>query len=39
MQQYATQIPRFSPFAMMAVACWALALTMRLTLPWFEVFS
>jgi Ca-activated chloride channel family protein len=39
MQHYATQIPRFSPFAVMAVACWTLGLAMRFTLPWFEVLS
>ncbi len=39
MQQYATQVPRFPPFAVMAVACWAVALLMRLTLPWFDVLS
>ena len=39
MQHYATQIPRFSPYAVMAVGCWTLALVMRFSLPWFEVLS
>ena len=39
MQQYSTQVPRFPPFAMLAVACWTLALAMRLIMPWFEVLS
>jgi hypothetical protein len=36
--QYVTQRPRFGPFALAAAACWALALAMKLTVPYFRTF-
>ena len=38
MKQYSTQRPRFSIFALMAVACWTLALALKLTLPHLRKF-
>lgn len=38
MKRYTTEEPRFAIFALAAAACWALALAMRLTLPWFQTF-
>ena len=38
MKRYTTEQPRFTAFAMIAVALWSLALVMRLTLPWFQTF-
>jgi hypothetical protein len=38
MRQYSTQIPRFSPFAFVAVALWTFALSLRLLTPWFTTF-
>jgi hypothetical protein len=38
MKRYTTEQPRFAGFAFIAVACWSLALLMRLTLPWFQTF-
>jgi hypothetical protein len=38
MKQYSTERPRFSPFALAAAGCWALALLLRLTVPTFGVF-
>ncbi len=37
-KQYVTQKPRFAPFALAAAACWALALLLKLTVPWFRTF-
>jgi hypothetical protein len=37
-RQYTTRIPRFSPFALAAVALWTLAIALRLTVPWFQRF-
>lgn len=36
--QYVTQQPRFGPFALAAAACWALALGLKLTVPFFRTF-
>lgn len=36
--QYVTQKPRFGPFALAAAACWALALALKLTVPYFRTF-
>jgi hypothetical protein len=38
MREYSTQIPRFAPFAFVAVALWTLALALRLMTPWFTTF-
>jgi hypothetical protein len=38
MKRYTTEQPRFAAFAVIAAACWSLALLMRLTLPWFQTF-
>ncbi len=38
MKQYSTEEPRFSAFALMAVACWAGALLLRFTTPHFRKF-
>ena len=38
MRQYSTQVTRFAPFALAAVALWTLALTMKLATPWFTKF-
>jgi hypothetical protein len=38
MKRYTTEQPRFASFALMGAAFWALALVMRLTLPWFQTF-
>jgi hypothetical protein len=38
LRQYSTQVPRFSPFALAAVALWTLALSLRLLTPWFTTF-
>jgi hypothetical protein len=37
-RHYSTQIPRYAPFALAAVALWTLALTLRLATPWFTKF-
>lgn len=37
-KQYVTQRPRFGPFALAATALWALALTLKLTIPYFRTF-
>lgn len=36
--QYVTQQPRFGLFALAAAACWALALALKLTVPFFRTF-
>jgi Ca-activated chloride channel family protein len=38
MKRYTTEQPRFASFAMIGAALWSLALAMRLTMPWFQVF-
>ena len=38
MKRYTTEQPRFSGFAVLGAAFWAVALLMRLTLPWFQTF-
>jgi hypothetical protein len=38
MKRYTTEQPRFAGFALIATGLWALALLMRLTLPWFHTF-
>ena len=38
MKRYTTEQPRFASFAMIGAALWSLALVMRLTMPWFQVF-
>ncbi len=38
MRQYSTEEPRFSAFALMAVACWTGALLLRFTTPHFRKF-
>ncbi|MGH9173497.1 MAG: vWA domain-containing protein [Vicinamibacterales bacterium] len=38
MKRYTTEQPRYAPFAMMAAGLWALALLLRLTVPWFQTF-
>lgn len=35
---YSLHVPRFAPFAALAVALWTLAATLRLTMPWFQTF-
>ncbi len=37
-RQYSTQEARFAPFALAAVACWSVALTLRLITPYFNTF-
>ncbi len=37
-KNYSTERPRFSPFAMAAAGCWAVALLLRLTVGIFSVF-
>ena len=37
-KQYVTQKPRFAPFALAAAACWALAILLMLTVPYFRTF-
>jgi Ca-activated chloride channel homolog len=37
-KQYSTEQPLFSPFALAAALLWSAALTMKLTLPWFQKF-
>lgn len=37
-RHYSTQEPRFAPFALAAVACWSMALTLRLVTPYFNTF-
>jgi hypothetical protein len=37
-KQYATQRPRFAPFAFMAGVMWMLALVLKLTVPYFRTF-
>lgn len=37
-KQYVTQRSRFSPFALMAVGLWSLALLLKLTVPYFKTF-
>jgi hypothetical protein len=37
-KQYATERPRFSPFALAAAALWSLALALRMTVPAFRTF-
>lgn len=38
MKRYTTEQPRFASFAIIGAALWSLALAMRLTMPWFQVF-
>jgi Ca-activated chloride channel homolog len=38
MKRYTTEQPRFASFAAIGAALWSLALVMRLTMPWFQVF-
>ncbi len=38
MKRYTTEQPRFTSFALIGAAFWALSLVMRLTLPWFQTF-
>jgi Ca-activated chloride channel homolog len=38
MKRYSTEQPRFAAFAFAAAACWALAVLMRLSMPWFQTF-
>jgi hypothetical protein len=38
MKRYTTEQPRFASFAMIGAALWSLALVLRLTMPWFQVF-
>ncbi len=37
-RQYSTREPRYSPFALVAVALWSLAIGLKLTVPWFNRF-
>jgi Ca-activated chloride channel homolog len=37
-RQYSTELPQFSPFALIAVMLWTLALALKLTLPFFQKF-
>lgn len=37
-REYSTQLPRYAPFALAAVAFWTLAAAMRLATPWFTTF-
>lgn len=37
-RQYSTRTPHFASFALVAVVLWSLALTLRLTTPWFQKF-
>jgi hypothetical protein len=37
-KRYSTEQPRFSPFAMVAVMLWTAALTLKLTVPYFQKF-
>jgi Mg-chelatase subunit ChlD len=38
MKRYTTEQPRFASFALIGATFWAIALLMRLTLPWFQTF-
>jgi Ca-activated chloride channel family protein len=38
MRQYSTEEPRFSAFALIAIACWTGALLLRFTMPLFRKF-
>ena len=38
MKRYSTEQPRFASFALIGAALWSLALALRLTMPWFQVF-
>ena len=38
MKRYTTEQPRFASFALIGAALWSLALALRLTMPWFQVF-
>jgi Ca-activated chloride channel family protein len=37
-RQYSTELPQFSPFALAAVMLWTVALTLKLTVPFFQKF-
>jgi hypothetical protein len=37
-RQYSTQRPRFSVFALLGAACWALAAGLKLTVPYLQKF-
>src|SRR5207244_10607880 len=37
-KQYSTQRPRFSIFALIAAACWAMAAGLKLTVPYLQKF-
>jgi hypothetical protein len=37
-KRYSTEQPLFSPFAMVAVMLWTVALTLKLTVPYFQKF-
>jgi hypothetical protein len=38
LRQYVTEQPKFAPYALAAAGIWAVAITLRLTLPWFQTF-
>jgi len=38
MRRYVTEQPKFMPYALAAVVLWTIAITMRLTIPWFQTF-
>jgi hypothetical protein len=38
LKRYSTNQPRFRPFALGAAACWAVALALTLTVPYFRTF-
>jgi hypothetical protein len=38
MRQYVTEQPKFVPYALAAAALWAIAIGLRLTVPWFQTF-
>jgi Ca-activated chloride channel family protein len=37
-RRYSTGEPQFSPFALVAAMCWAVALALKLTIPYFQKF-
>jgi hypothetical protein len=38
MRQYTSQQPHFQVFALLAAACWTLAIALKLMVPYFQTF-